>query len=180
MSFDAAFARTVGLEGGYSNNLNDPGGETAFGITARVAIAHGYTGPMKDMPILAAKDIYRESYWDLLHLGAIDEIDPAIAAELFDTAVNCGPSVPIPFLQRALNAFNRQGKDYPDMPVDGLAGAVTATALKAFLKVRGALGGKVMLAALNAQQGVRYLEIVEKKPTSEAFSFGWFAQRVAT
>jgi len=105
-------------------------------------------------------------------------ISPAIAEELFDMAVNCGQGVPVPFLQRALNAFNRQGKDYPDMPVDGLAGSTTLGALKAFLARRGARGEKVMLAALNAQQGVRYFDIAEKRPTLEDFEFGWWDKRI--
>lgn len=178
MSFDQAFARTVGIEGGYSNNPADRGGETMWGITEAVARAHGYHGPMKDMPILAAKDIYRQSYWLLLHLDQVDAVSPAIAMEMFDTAVNCGPGVPVPFLQRALNAFNRQAKDYPDIPVDGLCGVQTVAALRAFLSLRGARGEKVMITALNAQQGVRYFEIVERRPDQEEFAYGWWDKRV--
>ena len=36
-------------EGGYTNNPNDKGGETNFGITVAVARAFGYTGPMTSM-----------------------------------------------------------------------------------------------------------------------------------
>lgn len=179
MSFDLSFARTVGAEGGYANNKADPGGETMWGITKAVALAHGYFGAMQDMPISLAKAIYQSSYWDLIHLPLVDAVSPVIAAEIFDTAVNMGVAVPVPFLQRALNAFNRQGKDYPDMPVDGLVGVSTANALRRFLQLRGALGEKVMMAAMNAQQGVRYFEIAEKRPTSEDFEFGWWANRVA-
>jgi lysozyme family protein len=179
MTFDQAFARTVGLEGAYSNNPVDRGGETMWGITAAVARAAGYQGSMAQLPLQTAKNIYRSKYWDLLHLNMVDKLSPAIAAEIFDTAVNCGVGVPIPFLQRALNAFNRQAKDYPDMPVDGLNGPTTVAALRAFLHLRGAMGEKVMLEALNAQQGVRYFEIAERRPDQEDFEFGWWAQRVA-
>lgn len=174
MSFDAAFERTVGLEGGYSNNSADKGGETMWGITAAVARAHGYLGPMKDMPVLAAKDIYRQSYWLLIHLDLVDPISQAISAEMFDAAVNLGAGVPVPFLQRALNVFNRQGNDYPDMLVDGLCGVQTASALKNFLAVRGARGEPVMLAVLRSFRGVRYVEIAEKNPSQEIFEFGWW------
>lgn len=178
MSFDAAFARTIGIEGGYSNNPADPGGETNWGITIAEARAHGFHGPMRDMSIAAARDIYRQSYWNLLHLSEVDAISPAVAQEMFDIGVNRGRSVPVPYLQRALNAFNRQGKDYPDIAVDGLAGAMTIAALRSFIHQRGALGEKVMLHALLAQLGVGYLEIVEKRPQSEDFIFGWFANRI--
>jgi lysozyme family protein len=49
-------------EGGYSNNPNDSGGETMWGVTDRVARANGYAGPMKDMPREVAKNIYFASY----------------------------------------------------------------------------------------------------------------------
>lgn len=180
MSFDAAFARTVGIEGGYSNIPGDPGGETMWGITAAVARAHGYSGPMKDMPVETAKAIYRLSYWDANHLDDVDTlVSPALSAKMFDIGVNCGVQTPITFLQRALNAFNHQGKDYPDLAVDGKPGAVTSSALRNFMRVRGARGIPVMLAALNSQLGVHYLEIAERRPVAEDVVFGWFNQRVA-
>lgn len=180
MAFDQAFARTVGLEGGYSNNRADRGGETMWGITAAVARANGYSGPMAQMPMEIAKAIYRARYWDLLDLDPVDQISPAIAAKIFDLAVNCGPGVPVPFLQRALNAFNRRGKDYPDMPADGRNGPGTIAGLRAYLKLRGAVGQKVLLEALSAQQGVRYFTIAEKNEADEDFEFGWWANRVLT
>ena len=180
MSFDQAFRHTLGVEGGYSNNPNDAGGETMWGITVKVARENGYNGSMRLMPVSVAQAIYRAKYWDLLHLDGVDAISQKIAAELFDTGVNCGVSVPVPFLQRALNAFNRQGKDYPDMAVDGLCGPTTINALRTFLQKRGAQGEVVMLRALNAQQGVRYFEIGERRPQNEDFQFGWWKERVAS
>lgn len=179
MSFDQAFVRTLGAEGGYSNNPADPGGKTLWGITEAVARAHGYNGIMSEMSMATAKGIYRDGYWDLLHLADIDKLSPAISAEMFDTAVNMGASVPVPFLQRALNAFNRQGKAYPDMPVDGLVGARTIDALRRYLLARPTDGERVMLSVLNAQQGERYLKIVERRPASEDFVYGWFRNRIA-
>lgn len=179
MSFDIAFARTIGIEGGYSNNPNDPGGETNWGITIATARTYGYQGPMKDMTKETARDIYRTGWWNLLHLGDVDAINQLVAEELFDIAVNCGPAVPGPYLQRALNIFNRQGKDYPDIPVDGLMGGRTVAALKSFFQVRGAAGERVLLSALLVQLGMRYIQIAESRPQSEDFEFGWFANRVA-
>ena len=62
---------------------------------------------------------------------------PRLAAELFDTGANMGPAVAATFLQRALTALNRSGRDYPDLVPDGRIGATTLAALDAFLKVRG-------------------------------------------
>ena len=38
-----------------------------------------------------------------------------------------GPPVAVGFLQRALNALNRQGADYPDIAADGVLGAMAGT-----------------------------------------------------
>lgn len=178
MSFEAAFAKTVGLEGRYSNNPSDAGGETCWGITMLVARLYGYAGAMKDMPIATAKAIYRERYWDLMHLDYIDPISADIAAELFDTGVNCGQNVPGTFLQRALNAFSNRGLLYDHVAVDGIIGRATAAALKTYIGARGASGLKVMLYALNAQQGIRYFEIEENNQSQAIFEYGWWLQRV--
>lgn len=96
MGFAEAFAALIGNEGGYVNNPKDPGGETMWGITARVARAHGYTGEMLDLPLETAQEIARVTYWDPYHC---DEFDPRIAFELLDTAYNGG--YPIKWLQLA-------------------------------------------------------------------------------
>jgi len=175
MSFAAAFAHTVGVEGGYSNDPADHGGETMWGITERNARAFHYDGDMHAMPLAVAQSYYQAKVWDALGLGLVDAISPEIAAELFDTAVNCGNSVPVPFLRRALNAFNRQGKDWPDVATDGLCDQPVMAALKACMAKRGA--GNI-IKALNCQQGVRYLDIVRANPSQEAFVNGWFSNRV--
>jgi lysozyme family protein len=179
MSFNDAFARTVNVEGGYSDNPNDRGGPTKFGITQAVARGHGYAGDMRDLPIATAQAIYRSEYWDALTLTPIDARAPEIAAELFDIAVNCGVSVAGGFLQTALNAFNRGQKDYGDMPVDGSLGPTTLRAFKAFLDLRGQEGVLVLGRALNVQKGARYLALAKSRPADEDFEFGWFLHRVA-
>ena len=50
-SFLKAFALVVGIEGGYSNNANDLGGKTMFGITEAVARENGYMSDMAKMPL---------------------------------------------------------------------------------------------------------------------------------
>ena len=55
MNFDQAFRNMIGHEGGYVNDPRDPGGETNHGVTKRVAVANGYTGSMKDLPLDTAK-----------------------------------------------------------------------------------------------------------------------------
>jgi lysozyme family protein len=166
-------------EGGYVNDARDAGGETNFGITKATAIANGYTGPMRDLPRALAIEIYRRRYVASPGFDKIIPLSAAIAAELVDTGVNMGPKVAAGFLQRALNSFNNRGRDYSDLAVDGRVGPATRAALDAFLRKRGKQGETVMLAALNALQGERYISMGEARQANEAFMFGWFANRVA-
>lgn len=165
-------------EGGYVNDRRDAGGETKYGITEAVARAHGYGGAMVEMPRETAELIYTRIYWLRPGFDKVAEIAPDVAAELFDTGVNMGPAVAATFLQRSLNALNRNGKDYPDMVPDGRIGAQTIEALKAYRNVRGPLGMAVLLTALNALQGERYISLAESRPANEAFLYGWLANRV--
>lgn len=179
MSFQKAFQHTVGIEGAYSNNPKDKGGPTMYGITEQKARANGYMDDMKLMPISVAQRIYHTQYWDVMKLDQVAAVSEVVAHELFDTGVNCGEGTAGRFLQRLLNVFNREGREYPDLEVDGVLGPVTVSDLRAFLAKRGRVGERVMLNALNALQGVRYIEIAEKNPSQEEFEFGWWANRVS-
>jgi lysozyme family protein len=155
----------IDREGGYVDNPADKGGLTCFGITETVARANGYAGPMQQLPRSEAAAIYRRLYWLRPRLDEIAKRSGRIAAELFDTGANMGPAVAVTFLQRALTALNRNGKDYPDLTPDGRVGPTTLTALDTFLSIRGASSGEtVLLRALEALQGERYLRLAERRP----------------
>ena len=65
------------------------------------------------------------------------------------------------------------------MTPDGRVGPTTLAALDTFLKVRGRGSGEtVLLRALEALQGERYLRLAERRPANEAFLYGWLANRV--
>lgn len=179
MSIDSLIDGVIGREGRYSDNPADVGGKTMWGITERVARANGYAGPMRDMPRDAARNIYFSQYVQKPGFAAVMAVNDAIAEELVDTGVNMGTATASLFLQQALNTFNNQGADYPDLKVDGDVGPATISALKALLAKRGADGVTVMLRALNALQGERYITIGAGRPANEAFEFGWFLRRVA-
>lgn len=171
----------VEREGGYVNHPADRGGPTCFGITEAVARAHGYAGAMAELPREVAATIYRRLYWLRPRFNQVAGRAPRIAAELFDTGANMGPAVAATFLQRALTALNRGGKDYPDLVPDGRVGSATLAALDAYLRARGRKGGEtVLLRALEALQGERYLRLAEKRPTNERFLYGWLANRIGS
>ncbi len=181
IDIDTLIDALIEREGGYADHRDDRGGPTRFGITEAVARAHGYSGAMRDLPQDEAAAIYRRLYWLRPRFDQVAERVPRVAAELFDTGANMGPAVAATFLQRALTALNRNGKDYPDLVPDGRIGPASLAALDAFLEVRGKRGGEtVLLRALEALQGERYLRLAEKRPANEAFLYGWLANRIGT
>lgn len=181
MSIQKIIDDIIVAEGGdkYTNDPADAGGPTRFGITEKVARGDGYKGDMRDFPRDWAERIYTKRFITGPGFGLIVNISPAIGEELVECGVNMGPSWPSKFLQRWLNAFNQQGKLWPDLAVDGVIGPATANALSVFLKQRGLEGTKVMVRALNCLQGTRYLEIAEANPSQERFVYGWLANRVS-
>jgi lysozyme family protein len=181
MSVEDLIDELIEREGGYVCHPADRGGPTRFGITEAVARAHGYGGAMAALPRDEAAAIYRRLYWLRPRFDQVAERTPRVAAELFDTGANMGPAVAATFIQRALTALNRGGKDYPDLVPDGRVGPATIAALDAFIEARGTRGGEtVLLRALEALQGERYLRLAEKRPANEAFLYGWLANRIGS
>ena len=93
--FDRAFDLMMESEGGYSDDKNDPGGETNFGISKRAY-------PKEDVRFLTlerAKEIYRLDYWDAIRA---DDLPYPINILIFDAAVNQGKKAAVRMLQEAL------------------------------------------------------------------------------
>lgn len=178
MDPDDLIDAVIDREGGYSDHPADRGGPTRYGVTEAVARADGYGGDMRHLPRVRAAGIYRRRYWFAPGFDRVAARAPALAAELFDTGVNMGPPVAAGFLQRALNALNRGASDYPDIAVDGRIGPATLAALAGFLERRGRGGEGVLLRAVEALQGERYLSLAERRPANEAFLYGWLANRI--
>jgi len=153
MNFDQCFERLIGHEGGYSNHPNDPGGETMWGITKRVAVENGYTGPMRELTREQAKSIYKRAYWDK---AKADQYDGAISFQLFDAAVNHGITQAIKFLQRAVGTT-----------ADGIVGPKTLAAIAA-------MDVDDVLMRFNAERLQFYTDL----STWNTFGRGW-ARRVA-
>jgi len=153
MNFDQAFERLLGHEGGYVNNPRDPGGETNWGVTKVVARANGYSGPMRDLPVSVAKDIYRKTYWAPVRA---DELPEGVRFDVFDAAVNHGVGQSAKWLQRAVGTNP-----------DGVIGAVTVAAAR--------VAGPMIVARFNGHRLQFYTDL----PTWSTFGKGW-ARRVAS
>lgn len=94
-TFDQAFERLIGHEGGYVNHPSDPGGETNFGISKR-----SYPGEdIRGMTLARAKEIYRRDFWGP---AGCDAVPDGVRFDLFDMAVNSGVRQAVKTLQRAV------------------------------------------------------------------------------
>ena len=175
---DELIEDVIEREGGYVDHPADRGGATNWGITEGVARRQGFVGDMRTLPKTDAAAIYKRLYWLTPRFEAVSERAPALAAEMFDTGINMGTGTATGFLQRALNALNRNGVDYADLKVDRSVGPATISALDAFLNKRGRGGEAVLLKAVEALQGAHYLNIAEARPSQEAFVYGWLANRI--
>lgn len=177
-TIDQLLEELLQREGGYVNNPDDRGGPTMFGITEAVARANEYRGAMSALPVDFAKSIYKRIYWERPHLDQVAAIVPLVGEKLFDIGVNMGPTVGVTFLQRALTALNRGASDYPDLNPDGRIGPATMEALNAFIAKRKNGGETVLMHALDALQGERYIRLAERNPKQETFLYGWLANRI--
>ena len=137
ITFDDAFNRLIGHEGGYVNDPKDPGGETNWGISKR-----SYPDiNIKNLSRDDAKAIYLKDFWSLL-----GEADPAIKFQVFDFAVNGGLSVSIRKLQAAVGVAD-----------DGHWGPISSAALAK-------MDLNDVLLKFNAQR-IRYYTALSTWPT---------------
>lgn len=154
MTFDEAFDKLLGHEGGYVNHPDDPGGETNWGITIRVARENGYNGSMREMPQSVAKEIYRKRFWVPIY-G--DLLPSTIRYAMFDAAVNSGVGQAARWLQRAVGVAD-----------DGRIGQVTLRA------VNQANPDKLLRSILSQR-----LQFMTQLTGWSSFGRGW-ARRIAS
>lgn len=170
----AIAAGVFAVEGGYSNNPADPGGETNHGVTAAVARSHGYDGPMRELPKETAQQIYIGSYVEGPGFHRVVAISPAVGEKLVDAGVNAGTSRASRWFQVALNHLSRGGQDYALVAVDGQIGAQSIAAYRALENKRGRVKAcELAVKLIDAQQGTHYMSL--NQPT---FIVGWADARL--
>ena len=152
-------------EGGYSNDPDDSGGPTKFGITqqdySEYLGRHASASDVKRMTIDSAINIYRKRYWD----GAkMDLISPTLQSAMYDTGVNNGVGTAAELLQKTLVSLGY------DVKVDGVTGPKTAAILASALKDHGARIVNNKFVDLRVE---RYHAIVKEHPADEKFLAGW-------
>lgn len=188
-NFKTAFDHTLGHEGGYVNDKDDPGGETYKGISrvhwadwegwniidavfmATAADPENFSNLLDNNIELTAhvQAFYKTEFWNKFHGDEIN--DDRIAGELFDTAVNQSIIRASKYFQLALNYANRNGKLFPDIVVDGFIGNGT---LGAFNKLKTKDDFNFIYITMNVLQAHYYLTRMDKNPVMEKYARGWF------
>ncbi|WP_082729377.1 glycosyl hydrolase 108 family protein [Leptotrichia sp. oral taxon 847] len=119
--FDEIFKYLLKVEGGYSNDKNDSGGKTKYGITEKEARNHGYRGDMRNLSLDFAKEIYKKDYYKKNQLDKVK--NDKIALSICDFSVNAG-NHGVKKAQETLNKINGT-----NLKVDGVLGEKTLEAL---------------------------------------------------
>jgi lysozyme family protein len=152
--FLKAFDYLMHHEGGYSNDHNDAGGETKFGISK-----HSYPHlDIKNLTRDQARQIYFVDFWAKCKCENID--DDNIATKFFDLAVHTGIPQAVKLIQRALRATGTQVVE------DGIIGTATLAAINK-------ADSTDLLAALKSETAGYYRLIDNANPSQQRFIDGW-------
>jgi lysozyme family protein len=102
-NYNDCLTRLLKDEGGYTNDPNDSGGPTNYGITIADYRAYinknGAASDVRSMTVDQAKVIYKSKYWDAL---GCDDLSSGVDYTCFDYGVNSGLGRP----RKALQRFN--------------------------------------------------------------------------
>lgn len=165
-NFEPAVKKTILAEGGFFYN-HTTGEVVNMGVTLAtlrsLGILHSTGTPSKEdvafvksLTADEAKDIYRKEYWDPLHLDHIN--DQAVAAKVFDLAVNMGVVSAARFLQASCGVAE-----------DGVVGPITIARANAMDPV-------ALLGSIRARASNRYQEIASANPTLVGNLHGWLSR----
>ena len=131
--FDRALQFVLAHEGCFSDDLNDSGGLTRWGISQKAHPDVNISNLTKEQ----ATEIYRNEYWGTCRC---DDMPSALAFVVFDMAVNQGVGVAIRDLQKLVG-----------VKVDGIIGPDTLTAIS----VNSMIGNLIM--NLTTERIYRYM-----------------------
>lgn len=183
-TFNTAHKVAAAWEGGLSNDIDDRGGITNFGIS--IVFLQDFASSQKHrdvldqmgviLPVTAetirkltfdqAKAIHKLAFW--VESG-ISELPAPMAFALYDFAMNAGPSAAIKVLQRALNVHG--GK----CSVDGKLGPITRAA------AQGAMNNvRSVVDSIYTYRLKYYTDIVEKRPSQAKYLQGWKNRNAAS
>ena len=158
--FKKGFGYVLQNEGGYTNDANDSGGPTTWGITmeeyARFKGRGVSIDEVKKISQKEAETIYKRNYWDVLNLDGVK--NDAVATAIFDQAVNRGVRTVAKAIQGIVG-----------VPQDGHFGPIT-------LKAINSAEEKNLIEAISKEAANSYKQIADKNPKNKVFLRGWLAR----
>lgn len=174
--FDSCLEYVLPHEGGYSDDKNDPGGATNFGISLRflkdvdsaTLKRIGITGAVtkdtiKSLTIEQAKSLYYTEFW--VHAPFDKIMNGMLAQYIFDMSVNHGLPQATLITQRACCAAQKS-KDY--VKDDALFGKKTLAAVNQ--------ASFMLIPAMIAQRTGFMRQLVAVNPKLEVFLDGWLTR----
>lgn len=150
------------VEGEFTDDENDRGGATNFGITEEEAREFGYAGDMRNLTKDFAKNIYLKKYYLGNKLDKV--INNKVALSIFDWSFNSGRWA-TKKAQVTLNSYFGY-----DLVVDGIFGIKT---IKALNEVEEQGKSEEFLKNYHNLQRKFYHSVVEYNPTQSDFLKGW-------
>lgn len=166
--FQIAMKTVKKHEGGFSDNKNDPGGFTRYGVSlrylksAKIDIDGDGDVDRDDIIHLTqtkADDIYYREWYTKHNYDKIES--QKLLTDILDFSINVGASQCHKTLKRAINEII----DKP-IPVDGKFDKNT-------IEILNLIEPSVMHSALNHQQEKFYKSLVKKNPDLKVFLKGW-------
>jgi lysozyme family protein len=147
-AFDKAISKTLDLEGAYSNDRNDTGGETVYGVSRNNfpswegwkvvdhlkrlygANTSEFKAALRNDADLSehVRNWYKREFWNPFELDNITDF--SLAFEIFDQSVNLGRKQTTLLIQRACNALNYRNTFGADLSIDGIVGPNTRRRLQ--------------------------------------------------
>jgi lysozyme family protein len=172
--FKIALQRTLAHEGGYSNDLDDSGGETYKGISRTShsdwlgwSIIDNHKNK-PDFSLLLEKDtvlqkdvevFYWTNFW--LPLKAYEIQNQITANSIFDFAVNSGIKTSVHLMQSIVGT-----------KVDGIIGEQT-------LKKLNSLDFGYFQPSFTVAKITHYISIIQKRPTNKKYLYGWIIRALS-
>ena len=164
--FNDAIPTILRHEGGFENDVNDPGGATNFGVSLRWLKAKGLLEELEEQDktqdeVLVVRSLtkeqasgfYKAYWWDFYKYQNL--FAQPVAAKVFDTAVNIGASRAHKFLQGIVGVVQ-----------DGVLGP------KSFSEAN-AMSPSVLVVRYQSVQAQYYRDLVVRNPKLEEFLAGW-------
>ena len=170
MRFDYAVNIILEHEGGYTNDADDPGEETKFGITNNdlkiYAKQLDFPLDVTNISRSQAINFYEQVFWNKYHYNEIHSL--SIATKIFDMAVDMGAHEAHELLQRALSYCG-----YTQIKVDGILGIQTIEDINEVC-----LHGREsdLMYELIEEAKYFYEQLVKEKPILNKFLKGWLAR----